>query len=333
VENPMILVTDKKVSSIQDILPVIEEMVQNGKKDLILIAEDIDSEALATLVVNKVRGVFNAYAVQAPAFGERRKAILEDIAILVGASFVNSDLSMDLKNVKMADLGSAKKVIIGKDKTVIVGGFGDSNIVSMRAEQIKKAISETKSDYDREKAEERLAKLVGGVAVIKVGASTEVEMKELKYVVEDAVNATKAAVAEGVVPGGASTLVRLSVALNDLKLENEEENMGVKILQKALLKPFRAIAENSGIYDIAIILDQIQKGSKNGFVFKTLTEIDDMFSAGIIDPKKVLREAISNSSSIACSIMTTEVVICDEPKAETADAGASAMGGMGGMGF
>ena len=256
VEKPMILVTDQKVTSIQDILPVIEQMASSGKKDLVLIADDIEGEALATFVLNKVRGIFNVYAVQAPAFGDRRKAILEDIAILVGATFISLDLGMQLKTVSFDDLGTASRVIITKDTTTIVDGGGDKNSVQNRANYITESIRETKSDYEIEKLLERKAKLVGGVGVIKVGAATEVEMKELKYVVEDAVNATKAAIAEGVVPGGAVTFVRLSQELDQIleKADNNDEKIGIQVVQKALFAPFRAIAQNSGIYDISIIL-------------------------------------------------------------------------------
>lgn len=316
VDKPLILVTDRKISSLQEIVQVIEQMAQNGRKDLLLIAEDIEGEALASAVLNKVRGIFNFFAVQAPAFGDRRKAILEDIAVLTGATFISSDLGMQLKDVKYEDLGSADKVIITKDTTTIVGGHGSKEAVQRRADTIRAAIVETKNDYDRQKNEERLAKLVGGVAVIKVGASTEVELKEKKYVIEDAVNATKAAIAEGIVPGGATTLVRLAKALESYKLENEEEQIGVNILRKALLVPFRTIAENSGVYDLALIQKHIEKSDRSGYDFKELKEVDDMLAYGIIDPKKVLREAISNSVSIAGGIITTRVVVCDEPKTD-----------------
>lgn len=330
VDKPMILVTDKKISSIQDVLPIIEEMASSGRKDLVIIAEDIDGEALATFVLNKVRGIFNVYAVQAPAFGDRRKAMLEDIATLVGATFISGDLGMSLKTSKVVDLGSADRVLITKDDTTIIGGKGDQGRVSERVALIRAGIIETKSDYDKEKLQERVAKLAGGVGVLKVGAATEVEMKELKYVVEDAVNATKAAIAEGMVPGGTSTLVRLSKALDSLETDNDEENTGIRIVQKALLAPFRAIAKNSGIYDLAIIQNQIESGKNSGYNFKTLAYVDDMLAAGIIDPKLVLREAITNAGSIAGSILTTEVVIVDAPKE---DSPMGMPGGMGGMGM
>jgi chaperonin GroEL len=327
IDKPMILITDRKVSSIQDVLPVIEQMAAQGKKDLVLIADDVEGEALATFVLNKVRGIFNVYAVQAPGFGDRRKAILEDIAILVGATFISTDLGMQLKTVSYDDLGSCSKVIITKDTTTIVDGSGDKNKVQERANYIAETVKDSKSDYDIEKLLERKAKLVGGVGVIKVGAATEVEMKELKYVVEDAVNATRAAMAEGVVPGGAVTFVRLSKSLDSLLegVENSDEKVGINIVQKALFAPFRAIASNSGIYDISIILDQITTNPNSGYDFKTMNFVDNMLTSGIIDPKMVVREAISNASSVAGSIITTEVVICDEPK----DDKANPMSGMG----
>lgn len=331
IDKPMILVTDRKVSSIQDVLPVIEQMAGQGKKDLVLIADDIDGEALATFVLNKVRGIFNVYAVQAPGFGDRRKAILEDIAILVGATFISTDLGMQLKTVSYDDLGSCSKVIITKDTTTIVDGSGDKDKVQERANYISEGVKDSKSDYDIEKLLERKAKLIGGVGVIKVGAATEVEMKELKYIVEDAVNATRAAMAEGVVPGGAVTFVRLSQSLDSLmqNTENSDEKVGINIVQKALFAPFRAIASNSGIYDISIILEQINANSNSGYDFKTMNFVENMLTSGIIDPKMVVREAISNASSIAGSIITTEVVICDEAK----DDKAGGMAGMGGMDY
>jgi chaperonin GroEL len=330
-DKPMILVTDRKVASIQDVVPVIEALAQMGKKELVIIAEDIEGEALATFVLNKMRGVFNVYAVQAPAFGDRRKAMLEDIAVLTGATFISTDLGMQLKTATVEDLGSADKVIMNKDTTTIVGGKGDSNEVNLRIRMIQSGVNDSTSEYDREKLMERLAKMAGGVGIIKVGASSEVEMKELKYVVEDALNATKAAVAEGVVPGGASTLVRISTSLSNLSTDNEDEKIGISILQRALLSPFRAIAENSGMYDISVVMQEIAKSPKAGYNFKTMQPVEDMLVSGIIDPKMVLREAIDNATSVASSVITTQVVICDEPKEEAAPAMGGGMGGMGGM--
>lgn len=333
VEKPMILVTDRKVSSIQDVLPLIEQMVQNGRKELVLIADDVEGEALATFILNKMRGIFSVFAVQAPGFGDRRKAMLEDIATLVGATFVSSDLGMNLKTVSFDDLGSADRVIITKDDTTIVGGKGGKEVVDNRVDAIRAALLEAKSDYDKEKLQERIAKMIGGVGVLKVGAATEVEMKELKYVVEDAVNATKAAIAEGVVPGGATTFVRLSNMLEELKGDNEEENMGIAIVRRALIAPFRTIARNSGIYDIALHVQAIEKSPTIGYNFKTLEQVADMVKAGIIDPKLVLSKAIANAGSIAGSILTTEVLIVDAPEDKKEAAMPAGMGGMGGMGM
>ena len=328
-DKPSILVTDAKISSIQDVLPVIEQMAGMGKKDLVLIADDIEGEALATFVLNKIRGVFNVLAIQAPAFGDRRKAMLEDIAILTGATFISSDLGMNLKTATMTDLGSADKIITTKDTTTIVGGHGDKNQIEKRVASIRQGVESSTSDYDREKLQERLAKLAGGVGVIKVGAATEVEMKELKYLIEDALNATKAAISEGVVPGGASTLVRISKELKDLNAENEDEQIGINIVTKALLEPFRAMAKNSGIYDIALLLKNIEDSQTSGYNFKENQSVENMLEAGIIDPVLVLKQALSNASSVAGSIITTEVAIVDEPSEEAAPAGG--MGGMGGM--
>lgn len=330
-DKPMILVTDKKVSSIQDVLPIIEAMAQQGRKDLVIIAEDIEGEALATFVLNKIRGIFNVFAIQAPAFGDRRKAMLEDIAILTGATFISGDLGMQLKSATVEDLGSADRVISTKDTTTIVGGKGEKDVIQKRADTIRQDIVQSKSDYDSEKLQERLAKLIGGVGVIKVGAATEVEMKELKYTIEDALNATKAAIAEGVVPGGAVTLVRMSEALDKLLNEtvDADEKVGVKIFKNALLTPFRAIAQNAGVYDVSITLHKINEDKDFGFDFSSMQGVDNMLKAGIIDPVMVLKQAVLNSSSVAGSIITTEVAIIDEPKEEKTSAGAPGIGGMG----
>jgi len=333
-ENPYILVTDLKVTSIQEVVPVIEELAGQGKKELVIIAEDIEGDALANFVLNKVRGVFNIFAVQAPAFGDRRKAMLQDIAILTGATFVSGDLGMQLKSVTMSDLGNADKVISDKDNTTIIGGKGDKKSINARVAEIRNDFENATSDYDKEKLQERLAKLVGGVGVIKVGAATEVEMKELKYQVEDALNATKAAVAEGVVAGGASTLLRAAKELDKIltKISDEDEKVGVNIVKKALEYPFRTIAKNSGIYDISILVDEIVKKPNAGYDFKDMKMVEDMLEAGIIDPALVIKQAISNSSSIAGSVITTEVAIVDEPKKDDDAQGGNPMAGMGGMG-
>jgi chaperonin GroEL len=316
VDNPYILVTDQKISAISDVVGIIESVAKSGKKELVIIADDIDGEALTTFVLNKIRGTFNIYAVQAPSFGDNKKLILEDISILVGADFIKSDVGKQLKDVTLDQLGTASKVIISKDHTTIVGGNGDKEQIEKQAKQIKNLIEQSKSEYDKEKLTERLAKIKGGVGVIKVGASSEVEMKELKFVVEDALNATKAAVAEGVVPGGASTLVRISHQLEKLKSENDDEKIGISIVQKAFMAPFRAIAENSGMYDIALVIQDIIKSEKAGYDFKNMVSVPDMISRGIIDPKMVLREAIDNASSVSSSIITTQVTISDAPKKE-----------------
>lgn len=333
-EKPMILVTDRKVSTIQEVLPVLEQLAQQGKKELVIIADDIEGDALANFIVNKIRGVFNIFAVQAPAFGDRRKAMLQDIAILTGATFISSDLGMQLKSVTLEDLGSADKVVSDKDKTTIVGGKGDKATIEARVLEIRKDVENTDSDYDREKLQERLAKLAGGVGVIKVGAATEVQMKELKYLVEDALNATKAAVKEGVVSGGASTLLRAGQELDKLIAEatDSEEKVGITIVKKALEYPFRTIAKNSGIYDISLIAKDILAKTNSGYDFRSDKFIENMLDAGIIDPAMVVRQAVSNATSVATSILTTEVIIADEPKKEEAKAaGMPDMSGMGGM--
>lgn len=330
-EKPLILITDKKVVSIQEVLPVIEQMAAAGKKDLVIIAEDIEGEAMATFILNKIKGVFNVLAIQAPAFGDRRKAMLEDIAVLTGATFISSDLGMNLKTVTIDDLGSVDKIITTKDTTTLVGGRGDKAVLEERIAILRQGIAETTSEYDREKLQERLAKLAGGVGVIKVGAATEVEMKEVKYLVEDALNATKAAIAEGVVPGGAATFIRISKNLEELTTSNEDEQIGINIFKKALLAPFRAMAQNNGIYDISILVNQIETSAKSGYDFNQMKMVEDMLKAGIIDPVLVLKQAILNGSSVAGSVLTTEVAVADEPKEEASSAGG--MGGMGGMGM
>ena len=328
-EKPLILITDKKITSIQEVIPVIEQVAQSGKKDLVIIAEDIDGEAMATFILNKIKGIFNVLAIQAPAFGDRRKAMLEDIAVLTGATFISSDLGMNLKSVTMDDLGSADKIISTKENTTIVGGKGDKAVLEERIEILRKGISEVTSDYDREKLQERLAKLAGGVGVIKVGAATEVEMKEMKYLVEDALNATKAAIAEGVVPGGAATFVRIAKHLDELTSSIEDEQVGINIFKKALLAPFRAMAQNNAIYDISILVNQIESSVSAGYDFNQMKMVEDMLKAGIIDPVLVLKQAILNGSSVAGSVITTEVAVADEPKEDASSAG----GGMGGMGM
>jgi chaperonin GroEL len=333
-EKPLILITDHKITSIQDVLPLLENLAQAGKKELVIIADDIEGDALANFVVNKIRGVFNIFAIQAPAFGDRRKEVLQDLAILTGATFISSDLGMQLKTVTIDDLGSCDKLVSDKENTTVIGGKGDKNVIEERIAEIRLAIESSTSDYDKEKLQERLAKLAGGVGVIKVGASTELEMKELKYQVEDALNATKAAVAEGVVAGGASTLLRASKYLDTLLSQTQEEDqkVGVNIVKKALQHPFRIIAKNSGIYDIAILVSQIEDKSNAGFDFRKMETVEDMIKNGIIDPALVLKQAVSNAASIAGAIINTDAAITNEPKkAEAAPAMPAGMGGMGGM--
>jgi chaperonin GroEL len=332
-KDPFILVTDKKISSVKEILPLLESVVQTGKKELVIIADDIEGDALANFIVNKIRGIFNIFAIQAPAFGDRRKAMLQDIATLTGATFVSTELGMQLKTVSIDDLGLADKVVSDKDKTTIIGGKGDKKALAKRIEEIRADINSTESDYEKEKFQERLAKLAGGVGVIKVGAATEVQMKELKYLVEDALNATKAAVAEGVVAGGASTLLRASKELDTLiaTTTDEEEKIGVSIVKKALEYPFRAMAKNSGIYDISLIVKEVLAKKNSGYDFRTNSFVTDMIKAGIIDPSMVVKQAISNATSVASSVLTTEVAIVDEPKKEESGEGMPDMSSMGMM--
>lgn len=329
--DPFILVTDKKISSIQDILPILEKVLKTGKKDIVIIADDVDGEAQTTLVLNKLRGVFNTLAVKAPGFGDRRKEMLQDIAIITGASFISEELGRKLDSVELEDLGSARKVISTKDSTTFVDGKGDKTEIETRASAIKKQIDQTDSQYDKEKLQERHAKLVGGIGVIKVGAATEVEMKEKKHRIEDAIAATKAAVEEGIVPGGGVALLRSQAALDALKLEGEEA-IGVRIVKQAMEAPLRTIAANAG-KDGAVIVEAVkrEKGSM-GYNAET-DEMVDMIKSGIIDPAKVTRFAMQNATSVAALFLTTECVISEKPKKEepAADHGHGGMGG--GMGF
>ena len=331
-DDPYILITDKKISSIQEILPLLEKIVQSGKK-LIIIAEDVDGDALATLLVNRLRGNFNCVCVKAPGFGDRRKAMLQDIAILTGGTVISSELNMDLKEATVADLGTCRQVKVSKDTTTIVDGNGDKDAIKARAAEIRSAIAVTTSDYDKEKLQERLAKLSGGVAVIRVGAQTEVAMKEQKLRVEDALNATRAAVEEGIVAGGGTAMVNAIPAVEKLVSElTGDEKTGARIIATALQAPIRQIAQNAGV-DGSVIYERIQTSGKVGYGYNAATEdYCDMIPAGIVDPTKVTRSALENAASICACVLTTESLVVDKPDpAADAAAAAAAQGGMGGM--
>ena len=331
-EDPYILITDKKISSIQEILPVLEAISKTGKKELVIIAEDLEGDALATLVVNKLRGIFNTLAIKAPGFGDRKNEMLQDIAVVTGAQVISEEVGLKLENIELGQLGSARRIVATKDDTTIVEGKGEKEQIDARVKQIKTQIEENTSEFDKEKLQERLAKLSGGVAVLKVGAASEVEQKARQHKTEDALNATKAAVEEGIVPGGGVALLRAAKMLDESQITDEEERLGYKILKRALEAPIRQIAQNAG-KDGSVIASDVAK-SEEGFGYNAATDtIEDLVAAGVVDPTKVVRIALENAVSASAMLLTTEVVVADLPDDKDKAPAMPDMSGMGAGGF